>query len=243
MSKINAKGQLAGATGPVYFRMLNGKMIMQSLPKKHKKAAVTKANAGEFGLASRISKNLRTALFPILMDMADVMMYKRFVAVVHHAIKSNHSLDKGSRTLIDGDLALLNNFEMNSNSPFAQYCHLQPEAELSGQRIKLSVTAPEGNAVIKAPEAATSCELCIHICVSNPETTAVPFAEQFRMELPLRGNATPLSEWLSSELPAGQLALVTASLLFYRQDPYSGRITLSSRALHPCSVIGAFRTV
>lgn len=238
MSKINAKGQLSGVAGPVYFRVLNGKPIAQSMPRKHKKAAATQANASEFGLASKTSKSIRTMLYPILQDMSDTMMYKRFVAIIHRIIKSNDALPKSQRSLMDGELQLLEGFEFNETSPLGNYCSVLPTIAYEGQ--VLTVSFPEfSNSAIKAPPKATGTTIGIHVSVIDTVAGVELHAEQFRIEVANTNGTTNAIIFTTATIPIGHLVLVTAALFFYRDSSLSGRVTLNSRALHPCVILGA----
>ncbi len=237
MSKINARGQLSGAAGPVYFRVLNGKGILQSKPRKHTKGPGAIASANEFGLASKTSKSIRTILFPILQDRGDTMMYRRFVAVIHSIIKSNDALPKGKRSLLDGDLDLLTGFEFNEASPFANYCSVKPLLHYENQ--VFTVSFPEfPNTAIKAPLQATGTAIGIHVTVFDPATLTELQAEQFRIDVPNNKATTDATAFSTTAIPTGKLVIVTAALFFYRDSTLSGRITLNSRELHPCVVVG-----
>ncbi|OYU81030.1 MAG: hypothetical protein CFE23_05920 [Flavobacterium sp. BFFFF1] len=246
MARINAKGHLSGAVGPVYFRILNGKPIVQSKPGKGnvKQAAATKAGASEFGAASKTAKCIRAALFPILQDLADVTMFQRFTAAVYAAVRANTTVTKGNRRLADGDLSLLEGFEFNHNSPFAKYSSLSPQITcLPDGKLAISLADTASAEAFKIPHPkASGTELRVMVTVVDPHSGMFVNDERFSVSISGSSTVVPAQAWTTAILPAGHLVFVTMALRYYREDRSAGNIPLNSRELHPCRMVRAFLT-
>lgn len=246
MARINAKGHLSGIVGPVYFRVLNGKPIVQSKPGKGKvkQAATTKAGASEFGAASKTAKGIRLSLFSILQDFTDIGMFRRFTTVVYEAVKANDTIAKGNRRLADGDLSLLEGFEFNSNSPFGKHSTLSPQITY-GPNGKLVISMDE----IASAEAfkithpkASGIEFRVLVTVVDKHSGMYFKDEHFSVATARASAKVPAQEWTTDVMPAGHLVLVTAALRYYREDRQAGNISLNSKELHPCRIVRAFLT-
>ena len=240
MATINSKGQFSGAAGPVYFRIVNGRGVVQSMPKKHKKAAVIMANASVFGQASRLSRNIRQLLYPVLQDKNDTAMYRRFVAVVHAVMKSVTGVTAGENAFFNGNLSLPDGFEFNINSPFPEYGSIEPTLQYQDNVLIIAFPAFP-NTAIKAPTQASGTSFTINVTAFEGEATVASLAEQFVLDLPNNKQQTEAITFTTATIPAGHVAMVTMALFFYKENPLSGRVVLNNRDLHPCRILKVLR--
>lgn len=79
----------------------------------------TRENGSEFGRAGKGGKLLRTALRILLQNASDKRVTSRLTKELVAIVKTDTTNERGLRTLPDGDLALLNNFEFNINGKLA----------------------------------------------------------------------------------------------------------------------------
>ena len=75
----------------------------------------TRENGSEFGRAGKGGKLLRIALRTLLQKASDNRVTSRLTKNVLTVIKADTTNDRGLRTIPDGDLSLLENFEFNKN--------------------------------------------------------------------------------------------------------------------------------
>ena len=75
----------------------------------------TRENGSEFGRAGKGGKLLRVALRTLLQKASDNRVTSRLTKNVLTVIKADTTNDRGLRTIPDGDLSLLENFEFNKN--------------------------------------------------------------------------------------------------------------------------------
>lgn len=86
----------------------------------------TRENASEFGRAGKAVKLLRIAIRTLLLNAKDRRSSSRLVSEMMKVVKADSTNARGMRNVADGDTALLQGFEFNSNAVvsstlFAQY--------------------------------------------------------------------------------------------------------------------------
>ena len=240
MATINANGDLGGLIGPVVIKTFNGKRVVQSRPAKVRQTKATVASASVFGNASRASKKIREALRPILQDLADTAMYRRFTAALFEAATMGKT-QADSRKLEDGTLSLLNNFQFNANSPMADYCMLLPElhSDTDG-RLVLALPAFLPADYISFPEGAHYCELRYLVCSFDPADWSETYSTVFRSGEIAR-KEIPAQQFTTDAIAAGQVVFVVGTVLFYNRSVLMGDFLMNSKELHPVGVVGCFR--
>ncbi len=86
---------------------------------KHKKFMRTRENMAEFAVAARAGRTLRGALTYILNNGADNRIIGRIVSKMMQLIKLDTTNARGKRGIPDSQTVLLEGFEFNTNSHFA----------------------------------------------------------------------------------------------------------------------------
>jgi len=242
MAKITSSGHIKGTVGPVSYRNLNGQTIVQSRPGKVKQSKATKESGFDFGRASRTSKAIRLALFPLLRDFQDAAFYRRLTGLVTQATRAGNSSPSGKRNLRDGDLSLLANTDCNVNSPFAKYCLVEIDGGRDGERLSLFLPAIEIQEQLVQLPNASHATLAYLVVAMDPETLAETHAELFELPLSFADQSTPETTWLTEPLPDNQLLLVASAVFYYRKNKLAGLIGLNSKDCHPCEITAVLRT-
>lgn len=243
MARINAKGLLSGTVGNYSFKVVNGVGIVQSKPGKGgvKQTKATKSSASEFGNAHALAKKIRAAQFPLLQDLSDSKMYNRFATAIYKAILSAADLPKGKRTLADGNLGALDQFQFNADSPFSKYCHVPMEAALNqDNKIEIALDAFHPYKDIAIPETATEAKLAFLITAFQAEEGTESHAELFQFAFDISDTATAPQEWVSDTLPSGHVGFVSVALFYYRKNNLIGAVGLNSKKMHPCEIVKVF---
>ena len=75
--------------------------------------ARTRENGAEFGRAGRASKLIRTAFQPLLITTKDSRMVSRLTTLLVKVLRGDATNKRGLRTVQDGTLQLLRNFDFN----------------------------------------------------------------------------------------------------------------------------------
>jgi hypothetical protein len=244
MARLDSKGHLKGGIGPVSYHSYNGNVYIQAKPGRGyvKQTAATKKSASDFGRASSLARVIRASLFPILQNHSDNSFYRRFAAKVHIAAQDGNPQPKGSRSLINGNLSLLDHTDCNTSSPFTSYCSPAAEISLSGSR-ELSIALPEFQVLnhITVLREASHAELLYLVTVINPETNSVGHSELFRVELPLRDTLIPQQQFLTPALPEAHIIVVASAVFYYRNNNLAGMVGLNGKGFHPCEVTKVLR--
>jgi hypothetical protein len=77
----------------------------------------TRENGAEFGRAGRGSKVLRNALRVIIQNAKDRRVVSRLTTEMMKVLQTDATNIRGARTVVDGDVAMLEGFEFNANAP------------------------------------------------------------------------------------------------------------------------------
>ncbi|GEP50740.1 hypothetical protein FNO01nite_14120 [Flavobacterium noncentrifugens] len=242
MAKITSSGQIKGTVGPVSYRSINGQAIVQSRPGTIKQSKATKASGFDFGRASRTSKAIRTALFPVLRDFEDSAFYRRFTGLVTKATLAANSGISGRRILKDGDLSLLANTDCNNSSPFSRYCLVEVHGGIENHRMSLSLPAFDIKQQLVQLPNATHATLCYLVVAINPETLAETHAEMFELPLSFTAVSTEAVAWLTGPLPENQLLVIASAIFYFRKNKLAGMIGQNSRDFHPCEITAVLLT-
>ena len=242
MAKITPSGQIKGTVGPVSYRSLNGQAIVQSRPGTVKQSKATKASGFDFGRASRTSKAIRSALFPVLRDFEDRFFYRRFTGLVTKATLAGNSGISGRRSLKDGDLSLLANTDCNGNSPFSRYCLVEVDGGIENHRMSLSLPAFDIKEQLVQLPNATHATMCYLVAAINPETLAETHAELFELPFSFEDGSTAAVEWLTELLPENQLLVIASAMFYFRKNKLAGMVGLNSREFHPCEITAVLLT-
>jgi hypothetical protein len=245
MATINSKGHLTGTVGPVSYRIVRGKTIVQSKPGRGNvnQSLATKKRASEFGMAQQIAKKIRTALFPLLQNKTDSTCYYRFGSKVYQAMLGNSAVPQSARSLATGDLALLDRFQFNENSPFENFCSV-PITVAENETGGLVLSIPDfrvAEAILPNP-LATAAKLCLLVTGFDTEQYSESFSEIVTLEIPFHVATVAAQEWVLATVPAGHLMVVTAALFYLKQDRIMGAVVLNDQELHPCEIVAAYKS-
>jgi hypothetical protein len=77
----------------------------------------TRENGAEFGRAGKAGRLMRTALKTLLQNGKDGLVVSRLTTAMLKVIQANTTDARGTRTVVSGEVALLDNFNFNVNAP------------------------------------------------------------------------------------------------------------------------------
>lgn len=238
MGQIIKKNIISGSVGKFVFRNLNGRQIVQTHSGKLKQTKATKASSSEFQKCSTWAKQLRTGLFPFLIDQTDSYMYRRLTGQLYNALLSNTQLPKGERTPLNANMKDMEGFEFNSHSPFKDYFTSTITTKLDDNR-QLQITVPklDLNNQVLFPPTVNNAELVVVVYATSFESDAPAVEASFI--LPLEKNAVLSHEtvWTSPQIPENYFMVVTAKLLFYTPNKFMGKNYLNSKTLNPAGIV------
>jgi len=126
MAHLNDKNQLVGSLGNLIFKVIKGKIVVQTKPDKRilKQSKHSKKAALDFGRASRLTNKLNSGMQEFLQGYHSPEMFNRLRGKVLQAMRAQSSLPLGNKDLWDGTPALLKGFEFNRNSLYTDFSEL-----------------------------------------------------------------------------------------------------------------------
>ena len=147
----------------------------------------TRENGSEFGRAGKGGKVLRNAIRILLQNAKDKRVVSRLTKTLVAVTKTDVTNERGSRTLQDGDLNLLEAFEFNLNGKlgatlFAAYTksfdRVTGEAtlDIAAFAPTIRIAAPSGTTHFKVVMGATELDFENEVSVfENDETAILPY--------------------------------------------------------------------
>lgn len=240
MARLNNKKAFSGLIGNLVFRTLEGQQIVQSRPDSIKQTSNTKASASEFRHCSIWAKQLRLDLWAFLNKDTDSYMFRRLTGVFYKALMSNTNILKGQRTPLNANMSDLVGFDFNLNSPFKDYFLPKIEVTADSQK-QITVIVPElePKTQVKYPERTMEAELLVYVYAGTLIANA-PITEAF-VTIPINRVATvqPETIWTSPVLPDNHLVVVSAKLLYYTHNKFTGKNYLNTTQLSPSMILFA----
>ncbi|MBW2962950.1 hypothetical protein [Mesonia aestuariivivens] len=246
MAHLDKHNRLIGGLGNLVFKQVNGKTIVQLKPGKNnvKQTKRSKQSASDFGTASRTTKCLSVSLRSLFQHYYDGQMFNRFRKTVYQAMLSNTEILKGQKNLWESDSSLLDDFEFNLASLYSDYSTITCNSQLtSAQEIKLDIAAFNPKTQLKWPATAQKAKLCFLVSTYAKEDFMPLASLAFKVEV--NRNSAPLSaqNFLTDPLPSPCFVLISTCVLYFKEDPVLGPISLNHKTLHPAKIEKAFRVV
>jgi len=104
--------------------------------------ARTRENGAEFGRAGKASKLIRTAFQPLLTTTKDARMVSRLTTLLVKVLQGDLINKRGLRTVQDGDLELLRNFDFNINGKLSTILYAPFTTSVDRVAGELEITLP-----------------------------------------------------------------------------------------------------
>ncbi len=162
----------------------------------------TRENGAEFGRAGKGGKLLRTALRLLLQTASDKRVASRLTKDLLAVVKADATNERGLRTITDGDLNLLQNFEFNINGKLASLLFTPYTAtidrvagtvtgDIDAFVPTTSIVAPGGTTHFKISVGGAEIDFDAETFVFDSESSAVlPWDSANVVALTLTGNLT-----------------------------------------------------
>lgn len=244
MASSDNHGNFKGRIGNLTYRIINGVSIIQSRPGpgNTKMNDSSLASNGDFCLASNRAKIMRNVFHPMIKDRYDGKMVNRFNVAVVDVIRSNEDLAPGHRDLGDGQLSLLNGFDFNLRSPFANYFKLEFVQQFSPWGLRLTLPAFNPAAMVNFPQGATGCNLRVLVSALDLAQNKYCYCASRELEILSAERLVAATDWFfNAHLPDHALVMATVSLEFYTEGLMED-ISLNGPALHPSMILCIHKT-
>lgn len=180
----------------------------------------TRENGEEFGRAGRGSKLLRSAIRLLLQNVKDKRVASRLTTQLLKVIKTDSVNERGKRTVEDGNMELLHEFQFNNRTQLHEQLAVNYEVQLdrtTGEVI-VSIDSFQPKNHIDAPEGATHLKLVMGATELNFEDKSSVFDMEQTPLIPYEGADSPATD-LTATLTAGSTLpiVVVLGLEFYQE--------------------------
>ena len=210
-----------------------------------KQTRATKECASEFGVASSAANMIRKAFYPAIQGLSDGGMVNRFTSRVLKAICLNRQGERGTRDLHGGELAYLEHFQFNTQSPLHEHLLVQPKVSLNKKR-ELSVHLPAFQPLkeLKTPNRYSETTIRILAVAFNFKKEFHQYFEHHEIVIPRGQKVQEVTDWICPEqVPTGCVILVSMSVHHWNGGtPLMEKFSLNSKELMPSAIIGTFET-
>jgi len=125
--------------------------------KKHPRFQRFRENGKEFGRAGKSIRLIRTAFGIVLINASDIAMTGRWTREILRVIKSDQISDRGSRTINNGNIQLVEGFDFNDEQLLTSVLHSSFTVAIDNEtrRISFEMTSFSPAEFISAPKGAT----------------------------------------------------------------------------------------
>lgn len=139
----------------------------------------TRENGSEFGRAGRAGRTLRTALRLLLQNASDSKVASRLTREMLRVIKSDEANDRGERSLVEGDLEILNGFDFNINGKLSAslYAGYEVAVDRAAGMVTISMASFAPANTISCPSGATHLKLVAGVAEVNFVNEVFKFAQ------------------------------------------------------------------
>jgi hypothetical protein len=193
-----------------YFARMKGGVDGERI-KNDPKFARTRENGSEFGRAGKGGKLLRNALRVLLLNTSDNRMASRLTREMLKVIKADSTNSRGERTIVDGDIELIELFEFNKASKLGTVLFMPYSVNVDRQAGEVTVDiqdfVPQNS--IAAPSGATHAKFVMAAAEVDfdAETFSVETENSSEVEI---GNQTESAIALTATIPTGSTLPVFA---------------------------------
>lgn len=245
MAHLNENYQIIGKLKDLIFRVVNGKVVVQSRPnyRQVKQSKGTKKAALDFGRASITTKKLNAGWQEMVQGYHSSDMFIRLRSKVLRATRTRNEQPLGQKELWYGAPEALEGFEFNRESQYRDLSELwvlnwQVDGE---RRLHFHQKSFIPKQHLYWLPFTGRLEICYWLCAYQKKDYK-PCGQQL-IKLEVFPENTPfLSQNVVSEpFPIDCLLTVTVGLLYYKRDPTHGELLQNHKHFHPVRLLKVFK--
>jgi len=236
MGKFDGK-QIRGLVGNIVIRKGKKGPIVQSAPRKYKQTKATKQESSLFGKGSTLASALRHELNLIISSNQDGEMVNRFNTPIKAVLRQCYDPETQKFNFSEDSFSRLAGFEFNIKSPLINSLWVNPEMQLNGNILTISLPEIEIPAQLKFPLAANTCILMVIVSFTSLEQCMRKRSATQTIEIS-QNETTVSARQFDFEVPQGCLCIAGIGLKYFSLHN-SIRTTFNSKAFNPAGIIGA----
>lgn len=155
----------------------------------------TRENGFEFGYSGRMGKLIRDAFKTVVNQSADNRLVSRLVRNIMEVVKTDTTSARGSRNLLNGDIALLQGLEFNANARLSVSFTVPYDVAVNRAGGEVSITASNfvPDVQVSFPVGATHCKLVGGAATIDFAAGSYTIASDQGSPIPLTNTEVPAS--------------------------------------------------
>ena len=212
------KQYFIGSLGPVILKMYGKREILTSrmVPGTMKQTPATKQISSEFGVASKLSRYIRTMYKNEIGTYRDAEMHNRLTVEVHHSLLACKNNETGVYEFEEDSFESLNTVEHLIKSQVRKRIYRQPSVIRDGKILRVRFEQDNQRPLVQFPGMSTSCRLTVSVALFRLGDGLMITAPM--NERKLLGKFKPLNEDLefAFTIPPGCLCVVSLFLRYYK---------------------------
>ncbi|MBB4119916.1 hypothetical protein GGR32_002228 [Mesonia hippocampi] len=241
MAHLNNKNQLIGSLGNLVFKIVKGKMVIQTKPERKniKQTKHTKSAASDFGSSSHITKKINSGMQEFVQNYHSSDMHNRLRTKILRAMRFQSALPLGRKNLWDGTPKLLEGFEFNTASKYNEFSELNlinwqvDEQHRIGFQQQRFIPKKHLHWLPFTGQV----EVCYWLSAFRKSDYKPYQQELFKLEVRPNYTEVPLQTFQSNPFPVNSLVIISAGLLYYKEDPVLGKLLLNGKTCHPVRIV------
>ena len=149
MAKQRSIIKIDGTVGDLnFYKTKNGYLVREKTSMTPERIATdhafqrTRENGAEFGRAGKVSKLMRNAFNNVMSKAKDSNVVSRLTTLMLKVVQGDTTHARGLRTVQDGDLTLLQNFDFNIEGRLSTTLQVQTSATIDRVTGEMEITVP-----------------------------------------------------------------------------------------------------
>ncbi len=207
---------------------------------KHSAAfARTRENNSEFGRAGQGGKLIRTALRSLMQKAKDRRVVSRLTTLLLAIIKTDAVNSRGNRTLAEGNLAMLEDFDFNVNGKLGTtfFGQFLPSFDRVTGEATIAVDAFAATEQVGAPSGTTHYKMAMGVAELDFANKTFSFSEMDLGILPYDNAPVAATNLTASVNPNSTLPIITVMGIEFYQEVNGQYYSLKNGAFNALNVV------
>lgn len=237
MAKIDPNGNIKGLIGPLSARVVNGACILQMKAKNPKQTKRTKQTAKDFGYASKNCKTIRLAICETIYKNHDKNLFLRFTTLGKKLLALNSEFEAGNRTFFNTDMQGLVGFELNTHSPYTQYCTLPLQIQtIDKHKVVLTIDSFSAKNHFCFPEYSSQVQIDFTLISTSLKETGGTNTKSFSLHFTAH-DLIPAQQWETEITLEDSFTVMIAEVWYFRKQNEHKKVCINHKEFHPSAII------
>ncbi|HWW43175.1 hypothetical protein [Pedobacter sp.] len=240
MARLDGKF-IKGTAGSVVYKRYLDLQVVQSRPKftPGSQTKETKRAAAEFGVASKLSMNVRHNLSSIVTDFFDGRMVNRMNSEVVYILNQAMDPQTGIYKFKPDSFNRLNGFEFNINSPVRDNFFAQPLLSATETTLDIKIPNLHLPQEMKFPKDESLCKLSFAVGLFDLIHGHMKLSPIQSIEIKYNYSPELIPEQtLNFEIEPGCLCITVISMQYCR-NTFIGQVLANTKSFNPVAILGA----